>query len=54
MTAFRCIPIATSTADRFRQTGLNDSGNTVRRIVATEDFGPNSACLSELNRAGSL
>lgn len=35
MTAFRCIPIPTETAIRFRATGTDDRGNPLRRIVAT-------------------
>jgi uncharacterized protein DUF1203 len=34
MTAFRCVPIDTETADRFRRTGLDDAGNTLRHVVA--------------------
>jgi hypothetical protein len=40
MTAFRCIPIPTETAARFRATGRDDAGNTLRRRVR----GPDSAC----------
>ena len=46
MTAFQCLPIETETADRFRRTGLDDSGNEVRRIVASEGGGfPCRHCL---------
>ncbi len=31
MTHFRCIPIPTQTAQRWRQTGLDDAGNPLRR-----------------------
>ena len=34
MTAFQCIPIPTGTAERFRSTGQDDNGNTLRRVVA--------------------
>ncbi|MCI0752257.1 DUF1203 domain-containing protein [Teichococcus vastitatis] len=34
MTAFHCIPITTATAERFRRTGLDDRGNTLRRRIA--------------------
>lgn len=34
MTPFRCIPIPTETADRFRLTGRDDRDNPVRRLVA--------------------
>ena len=36
MTAFRCVPIPTETAERFRRTGIDDNGNTLRRIEATQ------------------
>jgi len=46
MTAFQCIPIATETADRFRQTGRDDQGNPIRRVVATPSGGfPCRHCL---------
>lgn len=35
MTRFRCVPIETATADRFRRTGFDDRGNPIRRIMAT-------------------
>lgn len=35
MTAFQCIPLETTTADRFRRTGLDDNGNVLRRILAS-------------------
>ena len=40
MTAFRCIPIPTETAARFRATGRDDAGNTLRQRVR----GPDSSC----------
>ncbi len=46
MTAFRCIPITTEIADRFRHTGVDDHGNTLRRIEATTAGGfPCRHCL---------
>jgi hypothetical protein len=46
MTAFQCVPIDTETAERFRLTGLDDNGNTLRRVVATADGGfPCRHCL---------
>ncbi|KMO44090.1 hypothetical protein VQ03_04860 [Methylobacterium tarhaniae] len=46
MTAFRCIPIATETAERFRATGMDDRGNPIRRVVATPGGGfPCRHCL---------
>jgi hypothetical protein len=32
MTAFRCVPIETEIADRFRRTGSDDNGNALRHI----------------------
>jgi hypothetical protein len=46
MTRFQCIPIDTAIADRFRRTGLDDNGNTLRRVVATPEGGcPCRHCL---------
>jgi hypothetical protein len=46
MPAFRCVPIATEVAERFRQTGQDESGNPVRRMDATDDGGfPCRHCL---------
>jgi Protein of unknown function (DUF1203) len=46
MTAFRCIPIDTEIAERFRRTGVDDNGNTLRRIDATTAGGfPCRHCL---------
>ena len=46
MTAFRCIPIPTEIAERFRRTGADDNGNTLRRIEATTEGGfPCRHCL---------
>ena len=36
MTSFRCLPIDTGTAARFRETRQDDGGNMVRQIVADE------------------
>jgi hypothetical protein len=47
MTAFRCIPIQTETADRFRVTGKDDNGNALRTMEATDIGGfPCRHCLS--------
>lgn len=40
MTAVRCIPVPTETADRFRITSLDDNGNHIRRVAAA---GPTDA-----------
>jgi Protein of unknown function (DUF1203) len=46
MTAFRCIPIDTETAERFRRTGRDDNANTLRRMDATTATGfPCRHCL---------
>jgi hypothetical protein len=46
MTAFRCIPITTEIAERFRRIGVDDNGNTLRRIEATTEGGfPCRHCL---------
>jgi hypothetical protein len=36
MHPFQCLPVPTETAERFRRTGVDDNGNTIRRMVATE------------------
>lgn len=46
MTAFRCVAIETETAERFRRTGQDDSGNQLRRVVVTAGGGfPCRHCL---------
>ena len=45
MTPFRCVPITTATADRFRQTGIDDNGNTLRRVVSDGNGAPCRHCL---------
>jgi hypothetical protein len=46
MTPFRCIPITTEIAERFRRTGVDDNGNTLRRMEATTASGfPCRHCL---------
>jgi hypothetical protein len=46
MTAFRCIAIETETAERFRRTGCDDAGNTLRRVTAQSGGGyPCRHCL---------
>jgi len=37
MTPFRCLPIPTATAARFRASGQDDHANPLRRVVATPD-----------------
>lgn len=52
MTAFRCVPIETGIADRFRRSGRDDAGNVLRHIVAQRDGGyPCRHCL-QLTRPG--
>lgn len=46
MVPFRCIPIPTETADRFRDTGVDDLGNAVLHLVAeTSADAPCRHCL---------
>lgn len=55
MTAFRCIPIDTEIAERFRRTGLDDNGNVVRRSVASETGGfPCRHCLRPASAGASM
>ncbi|MEE7449176.1 hypothetical protein MRF4_15990 [Methylobacterium radiotolerans] len=35
MTRFRCVPIATEVAKRFRMSGQDDRGNPIRRVGVT-------------------
>jgi hypothetical protein len=37
MPTFQCIPIPTETAEQFRRTGIDDNGNALRRVQATDD-----------------
>jgi len=54
MPDFQCLPIETETAERFRAAGCDDSGNVLRRVVATADGGfPCRHCL-RCARAGEL
>lgn len=46
MTQFRCVPIETEIATRFRATGIDDNGNTLRRMAAANATGfPCRHCL---------
>ncbi len=46
MPQFQCIAIDTATAERFRATGKDDNGNTLRRMAATAEGGfPCRHCL---------
>jgi len=45
MTHFRCVPIPTATARRWRETGLDDAGNPLRRSVSTGTGAPCRHCL---------
>jgi hypothetical protein len=47
MSTFRCVPIETTVADRFRKTGVDDGGNTVRWEIADHDGYPCRHCLRE-------
>ncbi|WP_426958092.1 DUF1203 domain-containing protein [Muricoccus radiodurans] len=50
MPGFRCIAMATETADRFRHTGVDDRGGTVHRRVVNGSGFPCRHCL----RSGRL
>lgn len=46
MSRFHCVPVDPAVAERFRTTGLDDRGLTVRRMTATEAGGfPCRVCL---------
>ena len=46
MTAFRCVPIETEVADRFRRTGEDDGGNALGSVEASDAGGfPCRHCL---------
>ncbi len=46
VTRFRCVPMPTATAERFRRTGLDDRGNALRHMTATDGTGaPCRHCL---------
>ena len=44
MSHFRCVPIPTETADRWRTTGIDDSGNKIMRM-ASDGGAPCRHCL---------
>ncbi len=47
MTGFLCVAMPTETADRFRRTGVDDNGNQLRRMTATDARGyPCRHCLA--------
>ena len=46
MTSFRYVPMETAAADRFRQTGLDDGGNALRRSHADHPL-PCRHCLQD-------
>ena len=46
MTRFKCIPVPTEIAERFRATSVDDNGNTLRRVLASGTTGsPCRHCL---------
>jgi hypothetical protein len=54
MTPFQCVAIDTETAERFRTTGKDDNGNTLRRMEATAAGGfPCRHCL-RLGQPGEM
>ncbi len=44
MTTFQCIPMDTETAERFRRTGVDYNGNTLRRVAVGTVQGSNFPC----------
>jgi hypothetical protein len=46
MADFRCVPIPTETAERFRRSGIDDNGNVLRRMVS-DGAAPCRHCLRE-------
>lgn len=46
MVPFRCVPMDTDAADRFRESGVDDSGNRVHRQVADHPS-PCRHCLAD-------
>jgi hypothetical protein len=44
MTRFQCVPIPTETAERFRRTGIDDSGNALRRMTVAPGSGATVPC----------
>jgi Protein of unknown function (DUF1203) len=46
MIGFRCIPMDTASAIRFRQTGRDDGGNSLHRMIA-DHLAPCRHCLAE-------
>ncbi len=53
MTAFRCVPIPTETAERFRRTGIDDNGNAIRRMVSS-GVAPCRHCLREASEGEAV
>jgi hypothetical protein len=47
MTVFRCIPMPTETAERFRATGRDDAGNALRHMTAGPSGAPCRHCLRD-------
>ncbi len=44
MTPFQCVPIPTETAERFRRAGIDDNGNTLRRMTVPPESGASFPC----------
>lgn len=45
MSRFRCVPMPTATAERFRASGRDDAGNALRQVVSTGAGAPCRHCL---------
>ena len=53
MSAFRCIPMATEVAERFRSSGRDDSGNVLKRMISPGSF-PCRHCLAEASAGADV
>jgi hypothetical protein len=47
MSHYRCVPMPTETAIRFRATGIDDAGNAIIRRTVTEPGAPCRHCLRD-------
>lgn len=45
MTPFKCVPMPTETAERFRRTGTDDNNNPLRRMMPDNSRAPCRHCL---------
>jgi Protein of unknown function (DUF1203) len=54
MSGFRCVPIDTATAERFRATGIDDRGNPFQRRIAMGGSAPCRHCLRDAAEGDAL